>query len=104
MVTMEPMDGTADGTGVAGRPGVVPPGAGLTVGPAFEAGTEEGRGLLSDRSTGSVWSCSGDARSVLTSACSSLTSGRGLQASAPSCGRKGEWSDQRWNSSTGRRS
>lgn len=53
-VTMEPMDGTADGTGVAGRPGWVLPGAGLTVVLTFDAGTEEWHGLLSDRSTGSV--------------------------------------------------
>lgn len=36
-VTMEPMDCTVDGTGVAGRPGCVLLGAGLTVALAFDA-------------------------------------------------------------------
>lgn len=53
-VTMEPMDCTADGTGVADRPGWVLVGAGLTVALDFDTWTAEERGLLSDRSTGSV--------------------------------------------------
>lgn len=53
-VTMEPMDCTADGTGVADRPGWVLLGAGLTVALDFGTWTAEERGLLSDRSTGSV--------------------------------------------------
>lgn len=59
---MEPMDCTAEGTGVADRPGwlTAPPGAGFTVVLAEEAGSEEERGLLRDRSTGSVWSSDGD--------------------------------------------
>lgn len=89
-VTMEPMDWTAEGTGVAGRPGWVLPGAGLTVGLALDAGAEEERGLFSDRSTGSVWSGSGDVLSVLKSGCSSLTSGLQTSPPAPPCGRKGE--------------
>lgn len=51
---MEPMDCTADGTGVADRPGWVLLGAGLTVALDFDTWVEEERGLLSDRSTGSV--------------------------------------------------
>lgn len=52
VVTMEPMDCTVEGTGVAGRPGWDEAllGAGLTVVLVVEAE----RGLLSDRSTGSV--------------------------------------------------
>lgn len=61
VVTMEPMDCTVEGTGVADRLGWVtaPLGAGLTVVLVVEAGSEEERGLLSDRSTGSVWSSAG---------------------------------------------
>lgn len=61
IVTMEPMDCMAEGTGVADRPGWVmtPLGAGLTARPMVEAGSEEERGLWSDRSTGSVWSSAG---------------------------------------------
>lgn len=53
---MEPIDCTAEGTGVADRLGWVTAslGAGLTVVFVVEAGSEEERGLLSDRSTGSV--------------------------------------------------
>lgn len=75
-VTMEPIDCT--GTGVADRPGwlTMPLGAGLTVA-LVEAGSEEERGLLSDRSTGSVWSSAGhgwgDEGSVLHSGCSVFT-------------------------------
>lgn len=55
--TMEPMDCTVEGTGVADRPGwdMALLGAGLTV----ELVVEAERGLLSDRSTGSVWSSAG---------------------------------------------
>lgn len=55
---MEPMDCTAEGTGVAERPGWVTAllGAGLTVALAT---VEVERGLLSDRSTGSSWSSAG---------------------------------------------
>lgn len=79
VVTMEPIDCTADGTGVADSPGWVaaPPGAGLTVALTVEAGSEEERGLLSDRSTGSVWSSAahgcGDDGSVLQTGCSTFT-------------------------------
>lgn len=62
---MEPIDWTPDGTGVAERPGWL--GAGLTVTLAAVvvvvatlAGSEEDRGLLSDRSTGSIWSSAAD--------------------------------------------
>lgn len=60
-VTIEPIDCTAEGTGVADRLGWVGAqlGAGLTVVLVVEAGSEEERGLLSDRSTGSVWSSAG---------------------------------------------
>lgn len=56
--TIEPIDCTPDGTGVADKLGWVttPLGAGLTVAPMVAAGSDEERGLLSDRSTGSVWS------------------------------------------------
>lgn len=79
MVTMEPIDCTADGMGVADRLGWVtaPLGAGLTVMLMVEAGSEEERGLLSDRSTGSVWSSAvhgwGDEGSVLQPGCSVFT-------------------------------
>ena len=56
---MEPIDCTAEeGTGVADRPGCVTmaPGEGLT---AVVLVAEAERGLLSDRSTGSVWSSAG---------------------------------------------
>lgn len=58
---MEPIDCTAEGTGVADRLGWVTAllGAGLTVVLVVEAGSEEERGLLRDRSTGSVWSSAG---------------------------------------------
>ncbi len=58
---MEPIDCTAEGIGVADRLGWVTAllGAGLTVVLVVEAGSEEERGLLSDRSTGSVWSSAG---------------------------------------------
>lgn len=61
VVTMEPIDCTAEGMGVADRLGWVTTqlGAGLTVVLVVEAGSEEERGLLSDRSTGSVWSSAG---------------------------------------------
>lgn len=54
---MEPIDCTAEGTGVADRLGWVTAllGAGLTVVLIVEAE----RGLLSERSTGSVWSSVG---------------------------------------------
>lgn len=57
IVTMEPMDCTAEGTGVADRLGWVTAllGAGLTVVLVVQAE----RGLLSERSTGSVWSSVG---------------------------------------------
>lgn len=69
--TMEPIDCTVVGMGVADRLGwpMAQLGAGLTVIVAVEAGSEEGRGLLSDKSTGSVWSsaghCVGEEGSVL---------------------------------------
>lgn len=55
--TMEPIDCTAEGTGVADRVGWVTAllGAGLTVVLVVQAE----RGLLSERSTGSVWSSVG---------------------------------------------
>ena len=58
VVTMEPIDCTEVETGVAERWVWVmaPLGAGLTVMLVVEAGSVEERGLLSDRSTGSVWS------------------------------------------------
>lgn len=58
---MEPIDCTAEATGVADRLGCVTTllGAGFTVMLDVEAGSEEERGLLSDRSTGSVWSSAG---------------------------------------------
>lgn len=58
---MEPMACIAEGIDMADRPGwiMIPLGAGLTVMAVMEAGSEEGRGLLSDRSTGSVWSSAG---------------------------------------------
>lgn len=48
--------------GVADRPGRLTAGlgAGLTVVAAAVAGSDEERGLLSDRSTGSVWSSAAD--------------------------------------------
>lgn len=60
--TIEPIDCTPDGTGVADRLGWVTAllGAGLTVVLMVVAGSEEERGLLSDRSTGSVWSSAAD--------------------------------------------
>lgn len=79
VVTMEPIDCTAEGTGVADRPGwlVATLGAGLTVVLVVEAGREEERGLLMDRSTGSVWSSAGhgcgDEGSVLNPGCSVFT-------------------------------
>lgn len=63
-LTIEPIDWTPDGTGVADRPGWLTAvlGAGLTVALAdvVAAGSEAERGLLSDRSTGSVWSSAAD--------------------------------------------
>lgn len=61
MVTIEPIDCTAEGTGVADRLGwaTAPLGAGLTVVLVADTGSEEERGLLRDRSTGSVWSSAG---------------------------------------------
>lgn len=60
--TIEPIDCTPDGTGVADRLGwlTAPLGAGLTVVLMVAAGSDEDRGLLSDRSTGSVWSSAAD--------------------------------------------
>lgn len=67
---MEPIDWTPDGTGVAERPGWLTAGlgAGLTVTlavvvavvAAVAGSEEEDRGLLSDRSTGSIWSSAAD--------------------------------------------
>ena len=61
---MEPSDckvvvgmGVAVDVRLGGAP--APPGAGLAVVVAVDTGSEEGRGLLSDRSTGSVWSSAG---------------------------------------------
>lgn len=79
VVTIEPIDCTAEGTGVADRLGWVTAllGAGLTVVLVVEAGSEEERGLLRDRSTGSVWSsaglCWGEEGSVLQSGDSVFT-------------------------------
>lgn len=64
---MEPIDWTPDGMGVADRPGRLTAGLGVgltvalaTVVAAAVAGSDEERGLLSDRSTGSVWSSAAD--------------------------------------------
>lgn len=58
---MEPIDCTVEGTGVADRLGwaTTLPGAGLTVVFVVGGGSGVERGLLSDRSTGSVWSSAG---------------------------------------------
>lgn len=71
VVTMEPIDCTVEGTGVADRLCWVTMllGAGLTVVFVVDTGCEEERGLFSERSTGSVWSsaghCCGEDGSIL---------------------------------------
>lgn len=96
--TMEPMDCTVVGTGVADRLGWVtrPLGAGLTVVLVVEDGCEDERGLLSERSTGSVWSSaahgSGEEDSVLHTAGSDFTfRSVGCEQSSPTsaCWRRG---------------
>lgn len=98
---MEPIDCTAEGTGVADRLGWVTAllGAGLTVVLVVEAGSEEARGLFRDRSTGSVWSsaghCWGEEGSVLQSGDSVFTFrsvGCGQSTPTSACWReRGEW-------------
>lgn len=96
--TMEPIDCTVVGTGVADRLGWVtrPLGAGLTVMLVVQDGCEEERGLLSERSTGSVWSSaahgSGEEGSVLHTAGSNFTfRSVGCEQSSPTsaCWRRG---------------
>lgn len=97
---MEPIDCTVEGTGVADKLGWVITllGAGLTVVLVDEAGREEERGLLSDRSTGSVWSSAvpggGEEGSVLQTSNSvfTFTKSVGCEPSSPT---SACWSKQR---------